>query len=278
MLGKVDFSDYAELINIDYCVYCLKGGNILQLSRCTLKKDGKKVIIQGMIHGLSSPLLVWLKKDLKNQTRNGYRILCEGIRIYEDDEEKANFSEKELEVHKCRKLFDDFKEEAMKSMNLVSQFSGDESGNEGLEYPDNAINIDISYLEYIRSLTKLLEKANIDCKKITGILEATPREKIIVGIAKNTESLLSGKKTLKELEVTAMTVDFFKIANSIDMEYRNEVAAKKINTTSKKKKINKIYVHYGETHIEGIAHILVNKYGWRLTKTIEIDSQNPALR
>lgn len=231
-----------------------------------------------MIHRIPESFLIWVKKDLKKQIRNGYRVFYEGVRIYKNDKKRANYSEKELEVLKCRELFENIKEEAMKSMNLTAQFSGDEGDIDGIEYPDNAINIDISYVEYIRRLTKLLVDQNIDCKKMLIVFNGIPHEKIIYGITNVTESLLKGESTIKELNVRAVTLDYFRVADEVDVIYRNEVAAKKIDTISKKKKIDKIYVHYGESHIDGIASILTSEYGWKLTKTIEIDSQNPVLR
>ncbi len=250
----------------------------MELTRCTLKKDGRKVVMQGMIHGISEPLLIWLNKDLKNQTRNGYRVFYEAVRIYEDDDKRANYSEEELEVHKFRMFSEGIKEEAMKKMDLAAQFARNEGENDGIKYPDNAINIDITYVDYIRRLTKLLGKEKIDFKKFFDIFNGVPRETIISGVVGITENLLSEKTTLKELDVTAMTLDFFRISSLVDMDYRNTVAARKINLLRKRQKINKIFVHYGESHIEGITDILVRKYGWRLMNTIKINSQNPTLR
>jgi len=231
-----------------------------------------------MIHGIPKPFLIWLKKDLKRHTRSGYRVFYEGVRVYQNDEKRAKYSEKELEVSKCKKFFESIKEEAIKSMNLTAQFSCDEEDTDGIEYPDNAINIDISYVECIRMLTKLLAENNIDCKGIVSVVEGIPHEKMISGIAETTENLLSGKVTLKELNIKATTLDFFRISDLVEMEYRNEVAARKIENISKRRKIDRIYVHYGQFHIEGIVDILANKYGWKIVKTIEINSQNPALR
>lgn len=250
----------------------------MKLSRCTLTKDNRKVILQGMIHGIPEALLIWLKKDLSRQMRNGYRVFHEGIRISDSDEKKAKYSEKELELLKCRKIFDSIKEEAIKSLSLTKQFSGDEGDSNGIEYPDNAINIDIFYVEHIRLLAKLLAQKNIDCKEIINIFEGISHEKVISSVAEVYESLLNGKTTLRELHAEAMTLDFFKIADLVETDYRNEVAAKKIDTVSENKNIDKIYVHYGEGHIGGIADLLVDKYGWELRKEEKIDSLKPRIK
>lgn len=255
-----------------------KGGITLELSRCILKKDSRKLIMQGMIHNIPGVFLTWLKADLKKQIRNGYRIFYEGIRIYSDDDEVANYSEQELAVDKCRKYFDALKKEALESMDLTAQFSVDDGDIEGLEYPKNAINIDITYIEYIKKLTELLVDANVDCRKIIDIFESTSRKQVVNGLKDVTESLMSGKSSLKELDLKTRTLDYFRISNLVEVGYRDSVAAKKINLLSKKKKINKIYVHYGEFHIEGIIGDLVDKYGWKITKTLKIDTQNPTLR
>lgn len=245
----------------------------MEMIRCTLKKDARKVILQGMIHMFYEPFQVWVNKDMKNQRRNGYTVFYEGVRKYKNDKREARFSEKESDVHKCKQLFDGIKDEMMKSLNLTAQFD-----DGGIDYPEDAINIDISYVEYIRLLSELLDKENIDCKKVAHVFDGIPREEIVSKAAKAAENLLTGKAETSDLHTTAMTVDFFRIANLVDLDHRSNVAARKIDKISKRKKIDRIYVHYGNFHIEGIADALVDKYGWKIIKAVKIDSQNPQLR
>jgi hypothetical protein len=159
-------------------------------------------------------------------------------------------------------------------MNLIEQFSDDENIPHAIKYPKDAIDIDISYVQYI----KLLAKENIDCKGFIETFGGTNLEENVSGTVKMTEQFMSGEVKLKDLEEQRSKIDFFRIADMLGTNYRNEVAAKKIEVLSKNKKNHKIFVHFGQCHIEGISGILTNQYGWKLTRTIEIDSQNPALR
>lgn len=255
----------------------------MEFTRCTLKKNGNKVVLQGMIHGLPDPLLLWIRSDLRNHIKCGYRVFCEGIETYEDDKEAGNFSEQELKVLECNELIDDIIEKVFKTLGLTYQLSYGFDEEEGIKYPKNSINIDISNIEYIRLLAREMANQDVNCQDLMDMIEKITRELIIKKVAEYVDRMLKGEAIHKEVDDRLKTAEylkimgFFKVSEAITIGYRNEVASGNIDKHSNKKRYKKIYVHYGEAHIEGMTNLLVGK-GWKLVKTVKIDSENPGLR
>lgn len=241
----------------------------MEFSRCTLKKDGKKVILQGLIHGLPKLFLKWLKRDLKSHIKNGYRVFYEGV-LYD---ERTKFSKRERSIIKCLEILEDIQREVILSLNLKSIFATNEDEEDAIEYPRNAINIDISFAEYVRLLTE----KGLECKQFLDLMKEITSQKYRDSVVKTTQSLLNGTSTLEQLQKKAEEIPFFRISDSIKLDYRSQVAANKIEEYSNKKGFKKIFVHYGEAHIEQIVKLLEAK-GWELVKSVKIDSHNPEIK
>ncbi len=257
----------------------------MELTRCKLVKNSisstvsninnrkkiklkKRIVLQGMIHEIPDSFLVWLKQDLRNHINQSYAILREGIYIDDDIENKLNeLTDKENEVLRYVELVADIKNQMCESMDLTYQYDDD-----GIRYPDNSINIDISIIDYIKLLAERLAKDNIDCNEIIQLLTSVTDTELTTRLVETTSKLLSGEKSIEEMTTKAHMIDFFRIANEIDVAYRDSIAAEKIDECSNEN--SNIYVHYGETHIQGIVDLLINK-GWKLTKNIKIDTENP---
>lgn len=219
-----------------------------------LTKDGRKLILQGMIHVAPVEVYRLLQDDMNNKVNEGYKVFFEGIRDYPKLRSQA--SEREHEIAEFFKtIFDIYP--------ILAIIWGFELQKKQIKYPEDAINADISFKE----LARLLAESGFKGGFIKQVLKD---KKIKERVKRDLSKEDPFKKRRKGFLDFFLWFFFFRKLDPIILDYRNKITIITIERYSASRDLQKIFIHYGEQHVPGMIDLLKNK-GWKLASVSKLD-------
>lgn len=229
----------------------------MHLSRVVLKRESQEMVLQGMIHVGPDKLYEKLQRDVDWATKDNYQIFFEGV---EKSPSKRTLTNSESKIKKFFMLLFDLYPFFAEGLGVSIQ-------KEGVTYPKDAINADITFTEFI----KQLDKNGFRCNFMLWLLTRLPKRKLKKSIKENLakyDSLNDLMDKSEKWSLSKLIVWFlFRKATPIILDYRNKLAVAKIKANSNGRNV---FMHYGEKHIKGLVGLL-RKEGWVIVKTTHTD-------
>lgn len=232
----------------------------MRLSRIVLTRGTQKAILQGMVHVGPQKLYDKLQKDVDQAALSGHQVFFEGVRKSLPGKISFSLNGREIKTF----LLSLFKLYPM----LASTFG---VSVQKIKYPKQAINADTD----LDDVVKRLDKNKFRCSFLLFIVQMASEvesEEKKQEMKKDPNAWIQEmKRSEKSLIGKLFAWLFFRKAMPIILDYRNEVAVRKIRAYDKfTKSTRNIFIHYGDRHVKGLVHLL-KKEGWVVTETTFID-------
>jgi hypothetical protein len=210
-----------------------------------------------MMHIGPDKLYEMLQSDIDWATKNDYQIFFEGVKK-DPPREASTVNDGQIREF-FMFLFDLFP--------VFATVLGISLQKEGIVYPKDSINADITFAEF----TKQLDNNGFRCNFLRLPFTMFSKEEL----KKVMEKDLTKRGGLNALMDSLEKPSFSKLiawfllrkATPIILDYRNEVAVAKVRAHSNG---HNVFIHYGEKHIRGIVSLL-QKDGWVVKETTYTD-------
>ncbi|MCX6714237.1 MAG: hypothetical protein NTX72_00280 [Candidatus Uhrbacteria bacterium] len=232
----------------------------MRLSRVVLTRGTQQAILQGMIHVGPQKLYDTVQKDMDQAAQSGYQVVFEGVRKSLPGKIVFSSNAKKIKL---------FLETLFKLYPVLASTFG--VSTQKIKYPKRAINADTD----LDDVVKRLDRNKFRCNFLLFIIqiffkmesERTEEEKKKDAKDWKTEMNRSDKSLTSKFFAWL----FFRKAMPIILDYRNEVAVRKMRSYDQFTKSTRNYfILYGDRHVKGLVRLL-QKEGWVVAKTTYTD-------
>lgn len=221
-----------------------------QIRKKVLVRDNQVCVLQGVIHVGPAGLYKHLRREMLDYMNNGYRLIIESVDTQIPLPSDSTRSQRL--VYDFLKLTLAFYDPLAKAQGLARQ-------KKDMEYPKDFLVADASLLEIAK---RIESDCNVSCLLLFILLEVLQSDWVRQGY-KDRES----QEKHKRLNTNPSKIGSWFIKqtwgkmNSVLIGYRNEQAHSFIEHYFSLNGSEKVLVHYGDGHLEGLESLFLSS-GW----------------